>query len=614
MDVIAQLSKTFGTSLEVERSELERALSESTGMEAARRIVTRAMAAAGVEEDDTLTEREVERVCSELMEEGGLIRLVAESFLGSVESRMLKKVEGALWQSEEMLGNLLETIPSIIYMKDAGGRLILVNAAFEELAGVGRDSIIGQTVQDLLPGLSESNLSIDRRVVEEQRSFTHECTLVRDEGTRYLACSKSPVLDKSGKVIGLLGILRDVTEKQRTDEELLKAVKLESVGVLAGGIAHDFNNLLTAILGSVSLAKLKLERGENVMAILQEVQQAAMRARDLTQKLLTFSRGGAPVKKPTDLDKLLRDSTGFALSGSRVKSNLEIPTGLHRVECDQGQIGQVIHNLVVNAAQAMEEGGVVTVTACNVKVEDSRQRERPFREQGSDAAARERLPIQSGDYVRFSIADHGPGIAEEIRDRILDPYFTTRDRGTGLGLTTAYNVIRRHGGHLRFESDEQTGTVFHVYLPSAGAASSSDAPVSVRHNGRFGRVLLMDDEEMILEVAGQMLRYMGFGVEPVRSGEEALESYRRARREGEPFDLVILDLTVAGGMGGEDAVRRLREIDPSVRAVVSSGYSNNPVMSDYRRFGFDGVVAKPYRIEQLQTVIDQVLQQSGKKG
>jgi PAS domain S-box-containing protein len=604
MDVIAQLSSTFGTSLVVARSELERALAESTGMEAARRIVRRSMDAAGVEYADSLTEREVERVCSELMEEGGLIRLVAESFLAGVESRMLKKVEGALWRSEEMLGNLLETIPSIIYMKDSRGRLILVNAAFEELTGIPRDEIIGRGLPDLLPGLSEGNETVDRRVLAEDRQRTHECTFERDGETRHLSCVKTPVRDKSGTTIGVLGILRDVTEKQRSEEELLKAVKLESVGVLAGGIAHDFNNLLTAILGSVSLAKLKLERGEEVAGILDEVQHAALRARDLTQKLLTFSRGGEPVKKPTDLAPLLRDSTEFALSGSRVSAEFSLPGDLHLVECDRGQIGQVIHNLVVNAEQAMEEGGILAVSAGNVTICDSRDDGSGAPEANGDCP--ERLPIPGGDYVRVSISDHGAGIPPKARDRVFDPYFTTREGSSGLGLTTAYNVVRRHGGHIRFETEEGVGTTFIFYLPSAGAvAAPSRIGVARRSGGE--RVLLMDDEGMILDVAGEMLSYMGFSVATARSGEEALEVYRRAQREGRPFSLVILDLTVPGGMGGEETIRRLRRMDPSVRAIVSSGYSNNPVMANHRRWGFNGVVAKPYRIEQLQAAVEEVL-------
>lgn len=606
MDVIAQLSRTFGASLSVPREELERALAESTGMEAARRVVRRCMESAGVGYAERMSERDVERVCSALMEEGGLIKLVADNFLAGVERRMLRKVEGALWQSEEMLGNLLESIPSIIYLADTRGRTILVNAAFEELAGRDREEVIGLPVGEALPGIPRNNAEIDARVMEGQRPVTHEVALRRDGDQVHLSCVKTPVRDNSGRTMGVMGILRDVTEKQRTDEELLKAVKLESVGVLAGGIAHDFNNLLTAILGSVSLARLKLARGDDVADMLDEVQRAAIRARDLTQKLLTFSRGGAPVKKRMDLGRLLRESTELALSGSRVSSQVQLPEDLHRVECDRGQIAQVVHNLVVNAAQAMEEGGVVEVRARNVEVADVREAS------GSDPGDRpaERLPIPSGEYVRFSVSDSGPGIPAKIRDRVFDPYFTRSENRSGLGLTTAYNVLRRHGGHIRFDTSEGNGTTFYVYLPSAGDGPEKRARRSVAGGSRTARVLLMDDEEIVLEVASEMLGYLGFEVSTAGSGEEVLELYDAARERGERFDLVMLDLTVPGGMGGEETIRRLRETDPSVRAIVSSGYSNNPVMSEYRSYGFNGVVAKPYRIEQLQAVIDRVLEQA----
>jgi CheY-like chemotaxis protein len=361
--------------------------------------------------------------------------------------------------------------------------------------------------------------------------------------------------------------------------------------VLAGGIAHDFNNILAAILGSISLSKLDLKRAGRTYKLLEEAETACSRAKELTQQLLTFSRGGAPIRKAASITELIMASSAFALRGSKVSCDLRISDGLWPADVDVGQISQVIHNLILNADQAMPAGGVIHVAGDNTDVVHS-----------------DGLPLQPGRYLKISVKDRGTGIPEEHLSKIFDPYFTTKRKGSGLGLAMVYSILKRHGGHITVESKLGVGTTFHVFLP----ASEKEAPEIMEEKrgpvAGKGKVLVMDDEEMVRALAQEMLVHIGYDAEVARDGSEAITLYKRAREAGEPFDAVILDLTVPGGMGGKEAMERLKEIDPEIKAIVSSGYSTDPVMSNYRDYGLRGVVAKPYDIEELSKTVNDVVQ------
>ena len=417
-----------------------------------------------------------------------------------------------------------------------------------------------------------------------------EREFVRKDGT------KMPVIlnvfsefGEDGNLIRTKTIARDITDRKKIEEELLKVEKLESLGVLAGGIAHDFNNLLTAILGSISLAKMYAGSGNKVSERLSEAEKASLQARDLTQKLLTFSKGGFPVKKAASISELIRDSAGFVLSGSNVRCEYSTPGNLWPVDVDEGQISQVINNLIINADQAMQQGGIIQVSCENVVLNKA-----------------DLLPLKGGNYVKISIKDHGVGIPEKYIEKIFDPFFSTKLNGTGLGLSTVYSIIKRHNGYITVESKKEVGTTFYIYLPASRKDIQQKKDDTVIIGGK-GKILVMDDEEIVREVLGAMLVSIGYGVEYATNGEEAVELYRVAKGSGAPFDAVILDLTIPGGMGGKKAMQGLLKIDPGVKAIVSSGYSNDPVMADFREYGFSGVAAKPYKIKQLSETLHNVI-------
>jgi PAS domain S-box-containing protein len=430
------------------------------------------------------------------------------------------------------------------------------------------------------------------------RPFAYDARIARPDGSvRWIQARGEVVAGAGGRPIRMLGTAIDITDRKRADEEVLKARKLESVGVLAGGIAHDFNNLLTVILGNVLLLKTRLEPDDPDLGKLVDAEEACLRARRLTHQLLTFAEGGAPIRRATFLSTLVEDAcrVAGAGSGAGVRTALSLPPDLWPVEVDEGQIGQALNTLMLNAAQAMPSGGVIHAEAANAVIEDA-------------DAPEPGLP-EPGRYVRVTIRDEGVGIPPEDLPRIFDPYFSSRERGSGLGLAAAYSIVQRHGGAIRAESAPGRGTTFVVHLPAAAGPSEETEAFEALSAAepRGGRILVMDDEALVRVMIGDMLRHFGHEAVLTSDGAEAVEAYRRAFRDGARFAAVILDLTVPGGMGGREAMRLLLAIDPDVRGIVASGYSNDPVMAEYRKHGFRGVVAKPFRLDELRRTLRQVL-------
>jgi signal transduction histidine kinase/CheY-like chemotaxis protein len=413
-----------------------------------------------------------------------------------------------------------------------------------------------------------------------------------DKGLLYVEITASPLIGQDGHIYGGIEVVRDITARKKMTEEVLRAQKLESIGLLAGGIAHDFNNLLTALLGNVSLAKTYAGTDtKKVVEKLAAAEKASLRAKNLTQQLLTFSKGGAPVKKVMYIKELLTDSCSFALRGANVNCGYEFEEDLWPVDVDSGQLSQVIHNLVINADQAMPEGGIVNIRAENVVFDKKNP-----------------LPLTAGNFVRLSVTDQGVGIGHQDLPNIFDPFFTNKPGGSGLGLATAFSIIKNHQGHITVESTPGKGSTFFVYLPAADKEAVDIHKEDVRIYLGQGRILVMDDNEEVREIAAGLLSHAGYTVDLVNEGAEALSVYRQAQETGKRFDVVILDLTVPGGMGGKEASEKILAVDPSAKIIVSSGYANDPIMADYSKHGFSGVVPKPYKVQELSKVVHDVLQ------
>ena len=505
----------------------------------------------------------------------------------------------------------------ILLVEDEDAHVKLVRRSFESHANLIRLTVAGSLKEariclaESLPDLVIADLVLpDGRGIEllpaedEERLFP--LVVMTSYGDEQIAVEamKAGALDYVVKSATTLAdmphiaerALREwshIIERKKMEAELQNIDKLESIGALAGGIAHDFNNLLTGIVGNISLAKMYSSE-EKVIERLTEAERASMQSRHLTQQLLTFSKGGAPVKETASISELLKDTTQFALSGSNVKSLFSIPDDLWQVKIDKRQISQVIQNLVANADQAMPIGGVIKIRAENVIISD-----------------KDNLPISEGKYIKISVSDEGIGISKEYLTKIFDPYFTTKakgsEKGTGLGLTICHSIIEKHSGYITVESEVEIGTTFYIYLPTFQREVSEEVEVKERIFSGTGRILVMDDEEIVRKVTGDVLNHLGYNVDFACDGSEAIELYQKAKESGNPFDAVILDLTIPGGMGGKKAVEKLFEIDPEVKAIVSSGYSTDPIMSDYKQYGFSEAVAKPYNIKELGEILHRVI-------
>ncbi|MEJ2167114.1 MAG: PAS domain S-box protein, partial [Desulfobacterales bacterium] len=490
-------------------------------------------------------------------------------FLTDITER--KNNEEALRNSEMKYRQLFEQAPAGIYEIDlTTGKFIRFNDLMCEYMGYTRDEFKDLKLWDLLTEESrEQQLARLEKIYNQEpvpEEVEFECIGKNKRKFSFLFFTK--IEYKDGRPVRSSSVAHDITERKKLEEEVNKAQKLESLGVLAGGIGHDFNNLLSGIIGNISLAKIEAERGENIMESLDEALRVSAKASALTQQLLVFSKGGAPVKKAASIVEVLRDSAAFTLRGSKVKCEFDIAQDLWPVKVDIGQFSQVIHNLVINALQAMSKGGQIKLQADNITLKKVLD-----------------IPLKPGRYVEITVQDDGNGIAPEHLPKIFDPYFSTKSEGSGLGLTMSYTIIKRHDGHIAVESEAGKGTVFRIYLPATEKVPVKTADTELGVIKGEGRILVMDDEEILRKVAERMLHELGYEATCVGDGAEVLETYEKTKTSEKPFDAVIMDLTIPGGMGGKETIKKLLEIDPKAVVVVSSGYSNDPIISSYEKYG-----------------------------
>jgi two-component system, cell cycle sensor histidine kinase and response regulator CckA len=512
------------------------------------------------------------------------------------EHDVIAKVSKELALSEKKYREVVETASTIIIRMDRLGTITFFNAFAEKLFGFRRSDIMGRNIVGTIFRAPAAVLERMLAATEPQVRFDSENT-ASDGKSLWISWTVQQVSVESQEPAEFLCVGTDITERKLLDEQrrqldkqMLHVQKIESLGVLAGGIAHDFNNILASILGNISLVRMDLDPASPEHERLGEAEKASLHASELTTQLLTFSRGGSPVKKTVALDRLLRDAFTFSLRGSKVRSAITINPDLWNVDADAGQLGQVFNNLIINACQAMPSGGTVTLVAENVQVRKAHG-----------------LLLPEGRYVRVRVRDEGTGIMEEHLPQIFDPYFTTKQSGSGLGLAVTFSVIKNHEGHIAVQSKLGEGAVFTVHLPASEHQPATQLHAEPASRTVHAKVLVMDDEPMVCDVAGAILKRYGHTVEFARDGNEAVILYQQAAASSKPFDVVLMDLTIPGGMGGKETIQKLRELAPQVRAIASSGYSNDPIMANYQDYGFSAVIAKPYRPADLSAVLQCVL-------
>lgn len=528
--------------------------------------------------------------------EGELIGII-ENFQ---DISQLKEYEKALFAEKERLAVTLNSIGDGVISTAIDGTIVMLNKVAQSLTGWHQEEAAGKPLNDVFQIVNKNKSADEENIVQKVIESRQVIELSdnymlksRDNREYLIADSAAPIFNRASEVMGVVIVFRDVTNEKRIEEELERARKIESIGVLAGGIAHDFNNILMAITGNISMAKMLTDPESKVQLRLDDAEKACLRATGLTQQLITFSKGGAPIMRTASIRQLLEDSAGFVLRGSNVKCEFSIPEGLHPCVIDDAQISQVVNNLIINADQAMPEGGTITVSAenCTVDKNDS-------------------LPLKDGSYVKITIQDNGVGIAPENLNKIFDPYFSTKEKGSGLGLASSYSIIKKHGGFIGVDSKVGSGSTFTIYLPASldvepGPAAIKEAiqePVSGE-----GKILVMDDEEPVRKTAKDMLSYLGYEAELAADGNEAIAMYRDALEKNSPYAAVILDLTIPGGLGGRETIKQLKELDPGVNAIVSSGYSSDPIMAAYAKHGFNGIIIKPYRIKDIADVLQRTI-------
>jgi len=523
----------------------------------------------------------------------------------------LNRVKEENLEIKNVYERLAQYADEAIFRIDAeNGRVLYINDAAEKILNYSLEDYLSDpkvVMKVMHPNHVKAWLAAVGKADQAKnvlKNITIDCT-AREGQTVIMELTVIAVRDAAGGISYLECLGRDVTVRRFMEAELAKAQKLESIGLMAGGIAHDFNNIMTAVFGSLALAKMESSPESPVYSRLVSTEEHCMKAKALTRKLLTYSRGGSPQRRTASIANVIRDAANFSLSGKNIDCRFEFEDELWSAQIDESQMHQVIHSLVSNAAEAMPQGGTIEIGAKNVELTADQVR-----------------PLKAGQYVHWYVRDHGVGISPEHMKRIFDPYFTTKQmgsvKGMGLGLAICYSIVKSHEGMIAVESSPGRGSIFNVYIPASNGEKNDRKPEAsteaVRPSQLKPKVLLIDDEQILLDVTGSMLRHIGYEVVTAKCHEDALDEYRRGKETGSPFSIIIMDLTMRGNEGGEIAIRRWKDDHPEVKAIISSGYMNDPVVEEYWKYGFVGAMVKPYSLTELKSSLESILAGEATKG
>ena len=493
-----------------------------------------------------------------------------------------KQIEQNIIESEKKYRNLVENLSEGIAIVDSDENFIFANKAACNIFETSLPLLLTKNLKNYTESTEYTKIINETNQRKKGKIGDYELAIITDNNSRKILRIHTTAMFDHGKYIGSFGIINDITEKKKYEEEMLNQERLESLGILAGGIAHDFNNILTAILSNIEYAKMNVDDKEKLQRVLDDAASASLQAKHLTNQLLTFSKGGAPKVTLIDLKKLITQNVDFVLRGSKILAKLDIQPDLLPIFADEGQITQVFQNLIINSMQAIPKKGEISISARNVE---------------HDGLSKK---------IEIIISDNGKGIPAEVLDKIFNPFFTTKQTGTGLGLSTTYSIIQKHQGTIHISSIVNKGTTVKITLPAAEENSLLERSKINRGCSSANknlRILVLDDNEMIRDVTKEMLEQLGHKVDGFFDGDDAIQAYRKNLDQGIPYDIMFLDLTIPNSLGGEEVLAEIHSFDETAKAIVTSGYSNNDIISNYKDYGFMGILKKPYQLEDIQDIL-----------
>ncbi|MFH2092864.1 MAG: ATP-binding protein [Pseudomonadota bacterium] len=504
-------------------------------------------------------------------------------------------VEKTLLDTEKKYQSMVENIQIGFARSTPGeqGQFIEVNSFFAKMLGYTKAELIQMPVAELYEDKNKRKEFSDK-ISKNEVVKNEEVVFCKKNGSiLVVSVTGLAIRDENHNIVFFDLILEDITDKQFHQSESIKSEKLSSIGILAGGIAHDFNNILTGLYGNIALAKLELEPDSEAALLINEAELSMSKATELTKQLLIFANGGDPIKETLPIDQLIKDTAKFNLSGSNIQLKTQFDDQLWQVNADKGQISQVISNLVINARHAMPNGGHLTIAGSNIELKNN-----------------EIPSLAKGNYVKICLQDDGIGIPDKNLSKVFDPYYTTKPSGSGMGLATSFSIIKKHHGWITVSSNPDKGASFHIFLP---ADLSQDNNMLLKENSSdsniaSSNILIMDDDEQVCIIAQKMITLFGHQCSVVHDGQQAIAAYKKAVSEGSPYDLILMDLTIPGGMGGKDTIDKILDINPQAKAIVISGYSNDPVLANYQDYGFKGMLVKPFKISELKDTLERALE------